>query len=85
MAMRVIDGARRDALVSRVSRLRRSRARALPSLNLKKKKDCSQWFGSHFNVGVTLRLLLSARVSSLVITVEPRYFEVPREMKKSSK
>ena len=67
MAMRVTDGARRDALVSRVSRLRRSRARALPSLNLKEKKDCSQWFGSHFNVGVTLRLLLSARVSSLVI------------------
>ena len=67
MATRVTDGARRDALVSRVSRLRRLRARALPSLNLKKKKDCSQWFGSHFNVGVTLRLLLSARVSSLVI------------------
>ena len=32
----------RAALVSRVSRLRRSRARALLSLNLKKKRDCSQ-------------------------------------------
>ena len=31
-----------DALVSRVSRLRRSRARALPLLNRKKKRDCSQ-------------------------------------------
>ena len=34
------------ALVSRVSRLRRSRARALPLLNRKKKRDCSslsQW------------------------------------------
>jgi len=30
------------ALVSRVSRLRRSRARALPLLNRKKKRDCSQ-------------------------------------------
>ena len=30
------------ALVSRVSRLHHSRARALPLLNLKKKKDCSQ-------------------------------------------
>ena len=29
------------ALVSRVSRLRRSRARALPLLNRKKKRDCS--------------------------------------------
>ena len=38
MATRVNDG----ALVSRVSRLRRSRARALLSLNLKKKRDCSQ-------------------------------------------
>ena len=38
MATRVNDG----ALVSRVSRLRRSRARALLSLNLKKKSDCSQ-------------------------------------------
>ena len=39
MATRVTDG----ALVSRVSRLRRSRARALLSgLNLKKKRDCSQ-------------------------------------------
>ena len=33
---------RAAALVSRVSRLRRSRARALLSLNLKKKSDCSQ-------------------------------------------
>ena len=38
MATRVTDA----ALVSRVSRLRRSRARALLSLNLKKKRDCSQ-------------------------------------------
>ena len=30
------------ALVSRVSRLRRSRARALPLLNRKKKRDCSK-------------------------------------------
>ena len=50
MATRVTDGARRErpfssraaALVSRVSRLRRSRARALLSLNLTKKRDCSQ-------------------------------------------
>ena len=33
---------RAAALVSRVSRLRRSRARALLSLKLKKKRDCSQ-------------------------------------------
>ena len=33
---------RAAALVSRVSRLRRSRARAFLSLNLKKKRDCSQ-------------------------------------------
>ena len=33
---------RAAALVSRVSRLRLSRARALLSLNLKKKRDCSQ-------------------------------------------
>ena len=33
---------RAAALVSRVSRLRRSRARALLSLNLKKKRDCWQ-------------------------------------------
>ena len=33
---------RAAALVSRVSRLRRSSARALFSLNLKKKRDCSQ-------------------------------------------
>ena len=33
---------RAAALVSRVSRLRRSRARALLPLNLKKKRDCSQ-------------------------------------------
>ena len=38
MATRVTDA----ALVSRVSRLRRSRARALLSLNLKKKRDCPQ-------------------------------------------
>ena len=46
MATRVTDGARRErhaaTLVSRVSRLRRSLARALLSLNLKKKRDCSQ-------------------------------------------
>ena len=50
MATRVTDGARREslfssratALVSRVSRVRRSRARALLPLNLKKKRDCSQ-------------------------------------------
>ena len=30
-----------NALVSRVSRLRRSRARTLPLLNRKKKRDCS--------------------------------------------
>ena len=51
MATRVTDGARRErlffssraaALVSHVSRLRRSRAPSLLSLNLKKKKDCSQ-------------------------------------------
>ena len=33
---------RAAALVSRVSRLRRSRARAFLSLNLKKRRDCSQ-------------------------------------------
>ena len=33
---------RAAALVSLVSRLRRSRARALPLLNWKKKRDCSQ-------------------------------------------
>ena len=38
MGTRVNDA----ALVSRVSRLRRSRARALLSLNLRKKRDCSQ-------------------------------------------
>ena len=55
MAARVTDGARWErqekrfffpsraaALVSRVSRLRFSHARALLSLNLKKKRDCSQ-------------------------------------------
>ena len=57
MATRVTENARRErhekretlffssrsaALVSRISRLRRSRARALFSLNLKKKRDCSQ-------------------------------------------
>ena len=45
MATRVTDGASTGeaaALVSRVSRLRRSRARALLSLNLKKKRDYSQ-------------------------------------------
>ena len=47
MATRVTDGARRErheaaALVSRVSRLRRFRARALLSLKLKKKRDCSR-------------------------------------------
>ena len=63
MATRVTEGARRErhekreslfsslaaALVSRVSRLRRSRARALLSLNLKKKRDCSQ---STYRIGV---------------------------------
>ena len=29
--------------------------------------QCFMWFGSHFTVGVTRRLLLSSRVSSLVI------------------
>ena len=33
---------RATALVSRFSRLRRSHARALLSLNLKKRRDCSQ-------------------------------------------
>ena len=50
MATRVTDGARLQslfssraaALVLRVSRLRCSRARALLSLNLKKKRDCSR-------------------------------------------
>ena len=42
MATRVTEGARRAALVSRVSRLRRSRARAMLSLNLNKKRDYSQ-------------------------------------------
>ena len=42
MATRVTEGARRAALVSHVSRLRCSRARALLSLNLNKKRDCSQ-------------------------------------------
>ena len=42
-----VTAARREtgeaaALVSRVSRPRRLRARALPSLNLKKNRDCSQ-------------------------------------------
>ena len=40
MATRVTDGA--AAFVSRVSQLRRSRARALLSLNLKETRDCSQ-------------------------------------------
>ena len=42
MATRVTDSARRERHVSSVSRLRRSRARALLSLNLKKKRDWSQ-------------------------------------------
>ena len=43
MATRVTDGARwTAALVSCVSRLRRRCAHALPLLNLKKKRDCSQ-------------------------------------------
>ena len=42
MATRVTEGARQTALVSHVSRLRRSRARAMLSLNLSKKRDCSQ-------------------------------------------
>ena len=41
MATRVTDSARRKRHVSRVSRLRLSRARALLSVNLKKKRDCS--------------------------------------------
>ena len=64
MATRVTEGARRERhekerlfffssrsalLVSHVSRLRRSRARALLSLNLKKKRDCSQ---STYRIGV---------------------------------
>ena len=65
MPTRVIDGARRErrrdgtgeesaALVSRVSRLRRCRARALLSLKLKKKRDCSQstvWANGEQNSG----------------------------------
>ena len=35
-------GGTKKALISRISQLRRSRARALLSLNLKKKRDCSQ-------------------------------------------
>ena len=49
MARRVTDGARRERHAkssSRVSRLRRSRARALLSLNLKKKRDWSQSTGN---------------------------------------
>ena len=49
MATRVTDGARRERHAkssSRVSRLRRSRARALLSLNPKKKRDCSQSTGN---------------------------------------
>ena len=42
MTMRVTEGARRAALVSRISWLCRSCARALLSLNLKKKIDCLQ-------------------------------------------
>ena len=44
LALRVVSlfSSRAAALVSRVSRLRRSRARALLPLNLKKKRDCSQ-------------------------------------------
>ena len=64
MATRVTEGARRERYekerlffflfglpppVSRVSLLRRSRARALLSLNLKKKRDCSQ---STYRIGV---------------------------------
>ena len=40
-------GTKNDALVSRVSRLRRFRARALLSLNLKKNRDCSQSTPNH--------------------------------------
>ena len=63
MATRVTEGARRERhekerlsfssrsapLVSHFSRLRRSRARALLSLNLKEKRDCSQ---STYRIGV---------------------------------
>ena len=46
MTTRVTEGARQErhaaALVSRVSRLCPFRARALLSLNVKKKRDCSQ-------------------------------------------
>ena len=31
--------------------------------------QCFMWFGSHFTVGVTRRLLLSSRVSLLVINL----------------
>ena len=51
MTTRVTDGARWTAtLVSCVSRLRRWCAHALPLLNLKKKRDCSQSFSrpTHF-------------------------------------
>ena len=53
---------RAAALVSRVSRLRRSRARALLPLNLKKKRDCSQsrervtWLGNFSTPGKVLPL-----------------------------
>ena len=48
------------ALVSGVSRLRRSRARALLSLNLKKKRDCSQSKSTvAFLTGRSLRVLTS--------------------------
>ena len=42
MATCETDGVRWERLVSRVSRLRRSRACALLLLNRKKKRDCSQ-------------------------------------------
>ena len=42
MTMHVTEGARRATLVLRISRLCRSCAHALLSLNLKKKRDCLQ-------------------------------------------
>ena len=56
---------RAAALVSRVSRLRRSRARALLPLNLKKKRDCSQSSGlttrRSYNKGVLQQGVLTTR------------------------
>ena len=46
--------------------------------------QCFMWFGSHFTVGVTRRLLLSSRVSLLVInllTIRERVIEKRQGMK----